>query len=264
MDFFALTTPNFSCAGEPSAPKAKKHGWWAAGRIFWGHLEHDRFQSGVVPEAKSHKGSMKIHHIIGMCEDKAVAENAGPLFARDEFCACPPCRSKRFSQCEQKRNCGSMRSVTTPLVQKVRGAQTMTAQLEEFAATLHSRQLVAVRTPGNSFWLARMMGRAYEAEKAFMHAGKNIEEGWLLVDIKWFEKRGDHYELSDAQVPLIVNTIIRAVGLSWPEPTPGNIVSATTPSSVSRARSATDSISTRAAGVRARGARHLSSANAKC
>ena len=108
-----------------------------------------------------------------------------------------------------------MRKVYTPLVQQVRGAQTMTAQLEEFASTLHARQLIAVRTPENSFWLARAMGRAYEAESDFIHSGNRIEAGWLLVNIKWFEKRHDHYYLSDAELPLIVNTVIRLGGLGW-------------------------------------------------
>ena len=200
---------------EPTVPKDKKHGWWAVDRIFWGHLEHDRFQSGVVPEAKGFKSSMRCHHFVGACEDKALAEKPGPLLVRDGHCACPPCREKNYSKCEQKRNVGPMRKVYTPLVQQVRGAQTMTGQLEEFAATLHARQLLAVRTPENSFWLARTMGRAYEAETDFIHSGNEIEAGWLVVDIKWYDKRGGHYVLLGAVLPLIINTAIRVGALGW-------------------------------------------------
>ena len=175
----------------------------------------DRFQSGVVPEAKGFKGSMKCYHFVGSCGDKATAERSGPLDVRYSFCACPPCRAKSYSHCEQKRNCGSMRKIYTPLVQKVRGAQSMTAQLEKFAATLHARQLLAVRTPENSFWLARTMGRAYEAEEDFIHSGNTIEAGWLVVNIKWYEKCDDHYVLAGEELPLIVNTAIRVGGLGW-------------------------------------------------
>ena len=63
-------------------------------------------------------------------------------------------------------------------MQNVRGAQSMTAQLEEFAATLHARQLLAVRTPD------RTMGRAYEAEEDFIHSGKAIEANWLVVKLQ--------------------------------------------------------------------------------
>ena len=108
-----------------------------------------------------------------------------------------------------------MRKIYTPLVQNVRGAQSMTAQLEEFAATLHVRQLLAVRTPENSFWLARTMGRAYEAEEDSIHSGNVIEAGWLVVNIKWYEKCDDHYVLAGEELPLIVNTAIRVGGLGW-------------------------------------------------
>ena len=91
----------------------------------------------------------------------------------------------------------------------------MTGQLEEYAATLHARQLIAVRTPENSFWLARAIGRAYEASEDFVHSGNEIEAGWLLVNIKWFDKRADHYVPLDAELPLIVNTAIRVGGLGW-------------------------------------------------
>ena len=89
----------------------------------------------------------------------------------------------------------------------------MTALLEEFAATLHARQLLAVRTPENSFWLARTMGRAYEAEKNLIHSGNAIEAGWPLANIKWYEKCDDYYVLAGEELPLIVNTAIRAGGL---------------------------------------------------
>ena len=183
-------------------------------RTFYGHLEHGRFQSGVVPEAKGFKGSMRCHEFIGAC-DKATADKSGPLLVRDGFCACRRCRAGQWSQCELKRNAGQMRKVYTPVVQQVRGAQTMIGQLEEFAATLHARQLIAVRTPDKSFWLARAMERAYHATKDFFHSGNAIEEGSLLVNIKLFERCGGNYVLSDAEVPLIVNTAIRVAAIGW-------------------------------------------------
>ena len=80
---------------------------------------------------------------------------------------------------------------------------------------MHARQLLAVRTPEKGFWLARAIGQAFEAEEDMLHSGNEIERGWLLVNVRWYDKRPGYYVLCDAQVPLIVNTIIRIGGLCW-------------------------------------------------
>jgi hypothetical protein len=202
----------------PEVDKSKKRGWWAVGRIFWGHYQHDRFLNGVVPEAKGFVGSMKAHQLVGLCEDKLQAEKLGPLWVRDNYCACGPCRMMDFKNCLFKNECGMMRLVKTPLVQQVRGALTMTAQLEESAGTIDGRQLLAVRFgQADSFWLARAMGKAFEVDEAMVHSTDQFEAGWLVMKIKWFEKeRGrDYYVLAPAEHYLVVTTTVRVGGLGW-------------------------------------------------
>jgi hypothetical protein len=219
------TVLHFAAAKQrPDVPKLEKRGWWAVGRIFWGHITHDKLINGNVPEASGFKGSMKAHQLVGLCEDPAIAQNDGPLYVRDSYCACEPCRRRDYAKCLFQQECGRMRRVTTPLVQHVRGALTMTAQLEEWASTIDGRQLLAVRHGElASFWLARAMGRPFKATEDMVHSTDEFEEGWLLVQIKWFDKHpgDDHYRLLPAEHLLIVNTTVRIGGLDWAKTTRG-------------------------------------------
>ncbi len=59
----------------------------SVGRIFWGYNADNCFVSGNVPEAKGFVGSMKAHHLVGLCGDKQQADALGPLWVRDNLCA---------------------------------------------------------------------------------------------------------------------------------------------------------------------------------
>ena len=64
---------------EPSIPKARKNGWEAVDRFFWGYIDTARFTKGAVPDADSWKGSKSFHEYAGRCADRQRAESQGPL-----------------------------------------------------------------------------------------------------------------------------------------------------------------------------------------
>lgn len=64
---------------EPSIPKAKKNGWEAVDRYFWGYVDTIRFTKALVPNADSWKGSKSFHEYTGRCVARQRAESEGPL-----------------------------------------------------------------------------------------------------------------------------------------------------------------------------------------
>ena len=67
---------------KPSVCKAKKDGWWAVDRIFYGFFEHAKFTKLVVPTADGFHGSHDMHMIAGTCRDANEATKNGRLEAR--------------------------------------------------------------------------------------------------------------------------------------------------------------------------------------
>jgi hypothetical protein len=65
----------------PSIPKARKNGWEAVDRYFWGYIDTARFTKTAVPDADSWKGSKSFHEYSGRCADRQHAESEGPLQA---------------------------------------------------------------------------------------------------------------------------------------------------------------------------------------
>jgi hypothetical protein len=63
----------------PSIPKARKNGWEAVDRYFWGYIDTARFTKTAVPDADSWKGSKSFHEYSGRCADRQRAESEGPL-----------------------------------------------------------------------------------------------------------------------------------------------------------------------------------------
>ena len=219
IDPGARSTMLYLAAAKPktNVPKKKARGWWKVNRIVYGHIAHDRMIGGNVPEAKGFEGSMKTHQLVGLCEDREAAERNGPLHVRDGYCACEPCRRLDFRGCLFKAEAGRMRKVTTPIITHVRGALTLSQALEEFASTIDGRQLLAVRNGANdSFWLARAMGKTFIADEQILHSTEEFDVGWILVRIKWFDKKAaGHYVLLDAEHLLNVNSVVRIGGLDW-------------------------------------------------
>ena len=73
-----------------------------------------------------------------------------------------------------------------------------------------------------AYWLALLKGKAFEATEDTLHATEAIEAGFLVVKAQWFKlesKRveGDlrSYSLLDAEVLLVVNTMVRLGGLRF-------------------------------------------------
>jgi hypothetical protein len=64
---------------EPSIPKARKNGWEAVDRYFWGYIDTARFTKAVVPAADSWKGAKSFQEYVGLCTDRQRADSEGPL-----------------------------------------------------------------------------------------------------------------------------------------------------------------------------------------
>ena len=108
----------------------------------------------------------------------------------------------------------------------VLGAPSQTSTLEEFAATLEAGQLRAVAVDSSEisiegrFWLCEVLGQAFKATEAQAHATDLFEEGWWVVEIKWYERVGSassrKYKLVHGSKRfLAVNAIIRVDGLEF-------------------------------------------------
>ena len=64
---------------EPSIPKARKNGWEAVDRYFWGYMDTAHFTKAAVPAADSWKGGKSFHEYVGQCADRQRADSDGPL-----------------------------------------------------------------------------------------------------------------------------------------------------------------------------------------
>ena len=82
---------------EPGVAKAKKDGWWATERIFYGFFEHAKFTKLTVPVADGFHGSHEMHMIAGDCKDAARAITEGKISVRGVPCACRACILLRWS-----------------------------------------------------------------------------------------------------------------------------------------------------------------------
>ena len=180
----------------PSRSKDKKEGWWAIERIFYGFFEHAKFTKLVVPTAEGFHGSHEKHMFAGTCKDAEAARIDGRLEVRLMPCACPPCTQLRFNDCEMKEllDC-KVQSVKTPRAAGETAGLRQMDSLQAWAASLKSKQLVAVRVVARErsiegvYWLAILKGKPFEATEhtCTLSATDEIEEGYLVVKAQWLK-----------------------------------------------------------------------------
>jgi hypothetical protein len=118
-----------------------------------------------------------------------------------------------------------MRHVLTPLAKgsaRIREGQLLS--LREFAEHLEGGMLVAVNAADDErhlegdYWLALLLGGAFECPENLVHATDSFEAGWLVVRIKWYSlkqisQRG--YILLPHERIVPVNAIVRLLGLQF-------------------------------------------------
>ena len=118
-----------------------------------------------------------------------------------------------------------MRHVLTPLAKgsaRVREGQLLS--LHEFAERLVAGMLVAVNASDDErhiegdYWLALLLGGAFECLENLVHATDIFEAGWLVVRVKWYSlkqvsQRGYMLKPEERIVP--VNAIVRLLGLKF-------------------------------------------------
>ena len=168
-----------------------------------------------------------MHMFAGTCKDAATAKEQGRLEVRAVPCACPPCTELRFNDCEMKAllSCEVKRVKAPRAAGETAGLRQMDS-LEAWAASLKSKQLVAVRADRRErsvegcYWLAVLKGKPFEATEATLHATDAIEPGYLVVKAQWLKlEKSDcegglrSYSLLDAEVLLVVNHMVRLAGL---------------------------------------------------
>ena len=160
-----------------STPKAKKRGWEAIGRIFYGFMNTDRFTKQVVPDSDASKGfkdSSKHHSFVGRHTSSQVFAS-GEMQACHEFCPCDECLSGRYRSCQLMSEMGSMHPVAVPWV-----SGPPLRQLEELAAwgeLLKSGMIVAFTADAadvwmeGSYWLALINGPAFPVPESQVCTG---------------------------------------------------------------------------------------------
>eukprot|EP00326_Haptolina_ericina_P039827 CAMPEP_0181234846 /NCGR_PEP_ID=MMETSP1096-20121128/37213_1 /TAXON_ID=156174 ORGANISM="Chrysochromulina ericina, Strain CCMP281" /NCGR_SAMPLE_ID=MMETSP1096 /ASSEMBLY_ACC=CAM_ASM_000453 /LENGTH=271 /DNA_ID=CAMNT_0023329693 /DNA_START=295 /DNA_END=1110 /DNA_ORIENTATION=+ len=210
---------------EPSIPKARKNGWEAVDRYFWGYIDTARFTKAAVPDADSWKGSKSFHEYSGRCADRQRAESVGPLQVRLLSCPDNECLLGHFGSCKHKVEVGIMRHVETPLAKgSSRLREGLMMQLHEFAEQLEKDMVVAVNAADDerflegSYWLALLLGGAFQCPEQMVHATDVFEAGWLVVRVRWYElkqvsQRGYILSYEERLVP--VNAIVRLLGLAF-------------------------------------------------
>lgn len=119
-----------------------------------------------------------------------------------------------------------MRHVETPLAKgSSRLPESQMLQLHEFAELLDKGMLVAVNAVADehhleesNYWLALLLGGAFECPEQLVHATDVFEAGWLVVRVRWYSlkqrsQRG--YILLPEEHIVPVNTIVRLTGLAF-------------------------------------------------
>jgi hypothetical protein len=141
--------------------------------------------------------------------------------------SCPDdeCLLGRFGNCKHRAEVGPMKHVLTPLAKgsaRVREGQLLS--LQEFAETLSAGMLVAVNADADErdlegdYWLAKLLGGAFECPENLVHATDVFEAGWLVVRIHWYHlkqvsQRGYILRAEERIIP--VNSIVRLLGLAF-------------------------------------------------
>lgn len=181
-----------------------------------------------MPDALPFPDSFRCHQYVGLCGDQQKATRDGPLLVKDGFCSCSSCRPPLydFYNCKLKSQNGKFRRVECKLAKgQVAGVPQLLA-LEEWAASLEKGQVVAVRVDeseagkynGQTYYLALVLGLAFELPESMVHATQGYEEGWLVVEAQWYDliqvsHRG--YKLLPGKVLILVNSMIKLPGVCF-------------------------------------------------
>lgn len=115
--------------------------------------------------------------------------------------------------------------VETPLTKgsaRVREGQMLS--LLEFAEKLEAGMLVAVNAADDErelegdYWLAKLLGAAFECPEDIVHATDTFEAGWLVVRVNWYElvqSSQRAYILRPTERIIPVNSIVRMLGIQF-------------------------------------------------
>ena len=205
------------CAS-PSVAKANKQGWWAAEGYIWAYYDTALFTKKAVPEAEGYTGSMENHQHVGLCTDKETAERDGPLLARGIWCGCQSCVKYDFYHCQMKSEFGGFKHVFCKLAKNQHVSETRSMALEEFARTLDAGQTRAVHASKTEwyiegpYWLAKILGKAYQTEEDMVLDGQEIPKGYWLVPAQWYklvQTSQRAYVVLAEKIQLNVNSMVR-------------------------------------------------------
>ena len=210
----------------PDTAKLFKEGWWAVGRIFYGFYEHKQFTALNVPRAVGFKDSHECHFFAGVNTDVDEARLNGPLTVRGNPCICTECKAKRFETCLMKHIIGPVRRVKVPREANATSQLRQLESLHVWAASLHAKQLVAMRADDPSieglYWLGVLLSKPETLTEDTLIATDFFEAGNLVVKIHYFKLESANAEggmrkyLEKAEVRMIaVSSTIRLSGLRF-------------------------------------------------
>lgn len=125
------------------------------------------------------------------------------LYYRTLKCACRPCRSEDFGNCEAQDVIPpgaeiKMKAGASTAVTRAEGSDTL-AKMNDYLQSLKNGDNVVVRMGGldphhacESFFLAKVSAKPWTIEEAGVYAGVPQQKGYQVVEFYWYE-----YEKTD-------------------------------------------------------------------
>jgi len=224
VHFFALNKQT------PLVEKAKKSGWWAVERVYYGFYNSKLFTASRVPTAKGFKGSKPMHSLVGLCTEDEKARRDGPLRARHVFCGCARCAAFDYENCLMKDEFGTLKPFETPLETQVSAAVTRSVALEDFADACKAQRDVGVRVTkvdqahyahlamlnqsmdDGPLWFARLLEDAKQLGAPLTYRGHRFDTGFWVAKAQWFtriNRSPNTYKLLPGDFMLDINHGIR-------------------------------------------------------
>jgi hypothetical protein len=191
---------------------AARSGRWSPQRYFYGYYD-EALVSRPKKYFKVYEQSKKYHYRGGFCADKFTVKHDGPITAKEYFCACPSCALPLcdFNNCKLKSLTGSRMSFHCPSIKPPDAVTTRLGSLAEFSKTIKKSEYRAVKVERDQqgiegpYWLANVLGDAYQAPEDVTYAGDEIEKGSWVVKIRWLEC-DNHAESSSSSTRLYRKT----------------------------------------------------------
>ena len=179
-----------------------------------------------MPRAVAFKDSHECHFFAGVNTDIDETRLNGPLTVRGNPCICSECKAERFETCLMKHLIGPVRRVKVPREANATSQLRQLESLHVWAASLHAKQLVAMRAGDPSieglYWLGVLLCKPETLTEDTLIATDFFGAGNLVVKINYFKLESAvaeggmrKYSLMKEERMIAVSSLIRLSGLRF-------------------------------------------------